>query len=96
MVRYLCIDGVSGGGRRSQSGQTAVRIPLALLRAGVKLHALIPDTAVGLPGALTDHDIDRSLRNLTESDIEHLVNAPDALEVAILRAGREKVRVYVE
>ena len=96
MVRCLCIDGVSSGGQKSQSGQTAVRIPLALLRAGVKLHTLIPDTATGLPRILTDHDIDRSLGNLTESDIEHLVNAPDALEVAILRAGKEKMRVYVE
>lgn len=96
MVRYLCIDRVSSGGLKSHSGQTAIRIPLALLRAGVKLHTLIPDTAAGLTRVLTDHDMDRSLSNLTESDIEHLVNAPGALEIAILRAGREKVRVYVE
>ena len=96
MVRCLCIDGLYSGGRESQSGRTAVRIPLALIRAGLKLHALIPDTAAGLTRVLTDHDMDRNLRNLTESDIEHLVSAPDALEIAIVRRGREKVRIYVE
>jgi hypothetical protein len=40
--------------------------------------------------------MDRHLRNLTESDIEHLMDAPDALEIAIVRRGREKVRIYVE
>ena len=96
MVRYLCIDGASSGGPGSQSRRTAVRIPLALIRAGVKLHTLVPDTATGLARILADHGMDRNLRNLTESDIEHLVNAPDALEIAIVRCGREKVRIYVE
>ncbi len=96
MVRYLCIDGVSGGGSASKAGQTVVRIPLALIRAGVKLHSLVPDTVTDLTRVLTEHGVDRNLCNLTESDIEHLVNAPDALEIAITRRGREKVRIYVE
>ena len=96
MVRYLCIDGAYCGDLGSQTRRATVRIPLALIRAGVKLHTLIPDTATGLIGILTDHGLDRNLRNLTESDIEHLVNAPDTLEIAIVRCGREKVRIYVE
>lgn len=96
MVRYLCIDGASSGGPGSESRRATVRIPLALIRAGVKLHTLVPDTATDLTRVLTDHGMDRNLRNLTERDIEHLVNAPDVLEIAILRGGREKVRIYVE
>lgn len=96
MVRCLCIDGTSSGGLGLQSRRTAVRIPLALIRAGVKLHTLVPDTATDLTRVLADHGMDRNLRNLTESDIEHLVNAPDALEIAIIRRGREKLRIYVE
>ena len=96
MVRYLCIDGVSGGGLGSTSGRAAVRIPLALIRAGIKLHTLVPDTETELNRVLADYGLDRNLRNLTESDIEHLVDAPDALEIAIVRRGREKVRIYVE
>jgi len=96
MVRYLCIDGLSSGGPASKSRRAAVRIPLALIRAGVKLHTLVPDTATDLTRVLADNGMDQNLRNLTESDIEHLVNAPDALEIAIVRGGREKVRIYVE
>ena len=96
MVRYLCIDGTSGGGLGSQSRRNAVRVPLALIRAGVKLHTLVPDTATELTRVLADHGMDRKLRNLADSDIEHLVNAPDALEIAIVRGGREMVRIYVE
>ena len=96
MVRYLCIDGASREGPESESRRAAVRIPLALIRAGVKLHTLVPDTETYLTRILTDHGMDRNLRNLTEKDIEHLVNAPDTLEITIVGGGREKVRIYVE
>jgi hypothetical protein len=96
MVRYLCIDGASRGGPESKSRRAAVRIPLALIRAGLKLDTLVPDTATDLTRILTNHGMDRNLRNLTEKDIEHLMNAPDTLEIAIVGGGREKVRIYVE
>jgi hypothetical protein len=96
MVRYLCIDGASISGSVSKTGQTTVRIPLALIRAGVKLHSLIPDTVIDLTRVLTEHGVYQNLRNLTESEIEHLVNAPDSPEIAIIRCGTEKVRIYVE
>ena len=96
MVRYLCIDGASNSDSMSKAGQTVVRIPLALIRAGVKLHSLVPDTVTDLTRVLTKRGVDRSLRNLTESEIEHLVNAPATLEIATIHRGREKVRVYVE
>jgi hypothetical protein len=96
MVRYLCIDGASSGDPVSKAGQTVVRIPLALIRAGVKLHSLIPDTVIDLTRVLTEHGVYQNLRNLTESEIEHLVNAPDSPEIATIRCGREKIRIYVE
>ena len=80
----------------SESRRATVRIPLALIRAGVKLHTLVPDTAIDLTRVLAEHGLDRNLRNLIDGDIEHLVNAPDALEIAIVRGGREKIRIYVE
>ena len=96
MVRYLCIDGESRGSQGSESRREPVRIPIALIRAGVKLHTLIPDTATGITEILTEHGMDEDLCNLTEQDIEHLVGAPDVLEIAIIRCGREKVRIYIE
>jgi hypothetical protein len=96
MVRYLCIDGASISGSVSKTGQTTVRIPLALIRAGVKLHSLVPDTVIDLTRVLTERGVDRNLCNMTESEIEHLVSAPDAQEIATIRCGSEKVRIYVE
>ena len=96
MVRCLCIDGTSTTDLGSKSRRNAIRIPLALIRAGVKLHTLVPDTATDLTRVLADHGMDRNLRNLTDTDIEYLVNAPDALEIALVRRGRERVRIYVE
>ncbi len=96
MVRYLCIDGASSIDPVSKAGQTVVRIPLALIRAGVKLHNLVPDTVIDLTRVLTERGVDRNLRNLTESEIENLVSTPIAFEIATIRRGGENVRVYLE
>ena len=93
MGRYLCITGVSREGQGTVSGRKAIRVPLALIRAGYKLHSLIPERALGLTKGLTDHT---DLRHLKQKDLKHLIEAPDALEIAIVRGGREKVRIYVE
>ena len=80
----------------SKAGQTVVRIPLALIRAGVKLHSLVPDTVTDLTRVITERGVDRNLRNLTGSEIEHLVSTPIAFEIATIHRGGEKVRIYVE
>jgi hypothetical protein len=96
MVRYLCIDGAFNSDSTSKAGQTVVRIPLALIRAGVKLHSLVPDAVIDLTRVLTERGVDRNLRDLTESEIEYLVSTPDTSEIATIRRGRENIRVYVE
>jgi hypothetical protein len=70
-----------------------IRVPMALLYAGVKLTTLIPSKAVN--EALKEKGIDFDVRNLKTEDIEGLVNALADLEVDV-RNGKEKVRIYVE
>ncbi|UCB43615.1 MAG: hypothetical protein JSV77_02920 [Dehalococcoidales bacterium] len=96
MGRYLCITGASRVGSGAESGRRAIRVPLALIRAGYKLHSLIPERATGLTKGLREHGIGPELRNLKQEDLEHLLEAPDALEIAIVRGGRERVRIYIE
>jgi hypothetical protein len=70
-----------------------IRVPMALLYAGVKFTTLIPSKAVN--EALKEKGIDFDVRNLKTEDIEALVNALADLEVDV-RNGKEKVRIYVE
>ena len=96
MGRYLCITGVSREGQGAESGRQAIRVPLALIRAGYKLESLIPERSIGFTRGRKDHVIGHDLRHLKQKDLEHLIEAPDALEIAIVRGGRENMRVYIE
>ena len=71
-----------------------IRVPMALIRAGVKLTSLIPrDAADKVDSTLKDKGIDFSLRNIKDEDLEQLVDALSDLEVDI-EGGHDKVRIY--
>jgi hypothetical protein len=73
-----------------------VRVPLALILAGVKLASLVPtDVADKVDTALKEKGIDFNLKNLKEEDIEQLVEALSDLEVDI-EGGKGKINVYTE
>ena len=73
-----------------------VRVPLALVRAGVKLTSLIPNEAADkVDAALKEKGINFNLRNIKEEDIEQLINALSDLEVDI-EGGKGKVNVFTE
>jgi hypothetical protein len=73
-----------------------IRVPMSLIRAGMKLTALIPPQAADkMHDAMKEKGMDFDLRNLKPDDIEELVEALSDLEVNV-DGGREKVRVYVE
>jgi len=53
-----------------------VRVPMALIRAGMKLDALIPQhAAVGLNDAMKAKGIEPNVRNLKGDELEQLVDA---------------------
>jgi hypothetical protein len=73
-----------------------IRVPLALVRAGVKLTSLIPDEAAGkVDAALKEKGIGFNLKNIKEGDLEQLIDALSDLEVDI-EGGTGKVNVFTE
>ena len=74
-----------------------VRVPMSLIRAGIKLTSLIPPEALEkINGALRDKGINFDVRSVKAEDIEELIEALGELEVDVLSAKGEKVKVFVE
>jgi len=74
-----------------------VRVPLSLIRAGIKLTSLIPPEARDkVNGALREKGLDFDVRNLKPEDLEEIIGALSDLEVDIVSAEGEKVKVFVE
>jgi hypothetical protein len=73
-----------------------IRVPVALIRAGVKLASLIPPEAYNeVDSKMKNRGIQFDLRNMKPENVEELVQALNDLEVDI-HGGQEKVRVYTE
>ena len=73
-----------------------VRVPIALLRAGMKLTALIPAIAGDrINEELKKEGVDFDVRNLKAQDLEDLVDALRELEIDV-ENPQQKVRVFVE
>jgi predicted TIM-barrel fold metal-dependent hydrolase len=89
-------DNEQGVGRDKGPVHVNVRVPVALIRAGVKLASLIPPEAYNqMDEKLKDRGIMFDLRNMKPENIDELVQALHELEVDI-RGTEEKVRVYTE
>ena len=83
-------DGESG------SERVNIRIPMALIRSGVKLAALIPREATNrVNEMLHQKGICIDVGNLKVEDLEQLVDAMAEMEVDV-QDGKEHVRVFVE
>ena len=85
-----------------ESGQGAdyehvnIRVPMTLIRAGIKLASLIPPQATEhVNEALRNKGIDMDLRNIKAENLEPLVDALSDLEVDV-HNKREQVRIYFE
>jgi Fe-S-cluster formation regulator IscX/YfhJ len=73
-----------------------VRVPMALIRAGIKFTSLIPaDASEQVNEALKEKGINFDVRNLKPEELEELILALHDLEVDVQK-GKEKVRIYVE
>ncbi len=73
-----------------------VRVPVALIRAGMKFSSLIPEEASQeVDRALTEKGIKINLKNLKEEDLEELLAALADLEVDI-DGGQGTVKIQAE
>ena len=78
-----------------KSERVNIRVPMGLIRAGMKLTSLIPPHASDkMNEAMREKGIDFDLKNIKPEDLDELVTALSDLEVNV--DGKEKIRVYAE
>ncbi len=74
-----------------------VRVPMTLIRAGMKFTSLLPPEARDkVNGALHEKGIDFDMRNLKPEDMDELLEALSELEVDVAGSDGETVKVFVE
>ena len=72
-----------------------VKIPIALVRSGLKLTSLIPPQAMDqINDSMSEHGMSVDFSNLKPEDIDELVEALREMEVNVDSANGDKVRVY--
>lgn len=90
----------SGHGNLFQDGNVGrvnVRVPMSLIRAGIKLTALIPPDALDKANrALREKGIDFDIRHVKPEDIEDLIEALGDMQIDVEGGRGEKVKVFVE
>ena len=80
----------------AENGDTVdVKIPLALVRSGLKLTSLIPPQAMDqINSSMSEHGMSIDFSNLKPEDIDELVEALREMEVSVDSANGDRVRVY--
>lgn len=94
-IRYLhiVVDETAGGER--EGDKVHIRVPLKLLRAGVKLASLIPREArEKANAALADRGIALDLNDIRTENLDEMLSALEDLIVEV--EGKEKVRIFFQ
>lgn len=72
-----------------------VKIPLALLRAGLKLTSLIPPQAMDqINESMTEHGMSIDFNNIKPEDIEDIIESLREMEVNVQSSNGDNVRVF--
>ena len=92
--KYLRIQ-VDPAPGAEKTDRVNVRVPMKLIRAGLKLAAFLPDDAQSqVRSALEEKGFHADLSRLTPADIEELMVNLDDLTVDV--EGKQKIRIYSE
>jgi hypothetical protein len=74
-----------------------VRVPMSLIRAGIKLTSLIPPDALDKANnALREKGINFDVRSIKPDDIEELIDALGDMQVDVESGRGDNVKVFVE
>jgi hypothetical protein len=87
-----------GSGKQgdAEKEQVNLRIPLGLIRAGIKLGSILPESAKAKVNAkFGDQGIDFDLDHLKGPDIEEVITHLSNLNIDVA-GGRESVKIYCE
>lgn len=96
--RYLCvkIDSNNCDDKAGPGDKVDVRIPLGLVRAGIKLGSVMPERAKARVNAkLGEQGIDFNLDDLKGRDIEEVLECLCEANIDI-KGGKDTIRVYCE
>jgi hypothetical protein len=95
--KYLRVIIKSASGKETgESENVNVRVPMALLRSGMKLASIIPPAAYNqMDASFKEKGIEFDLRNIKPENVEELIEALGDFEVNI-DSDKDTVRVYAE
>jgi hypothetical protein len=94
--KYLRVT-VTPGENAERQDKVNVRVPMSLIRAGIKLTSLIPPQAQDkIDEALRDKGINFDIKSIKKEDLEELIEALADMEVNVDSHRGKKVRVFVE
>jgi hypothetical protein len=92
--KYLRVVIQDGGG--SESEHVNIRVPLGLIRAGVRLASLLPSTATSkINEKLKEKGIPLDLEKIKAGDLDDLVDSLSDFQVDA-QDGEDRVQIYVE
>ena len=98
-AKYLRVTVMPSNGHENAENvdRVNVRVPMSLIRAGIKLTSLIPGDALNkVNDSLREKGINFDVRSIKPDDIEELIDALGDLQVDVDSARGEKVKVFVE
>lgn len=94
--KFMYVKIISAKSEDSAGGDKVdVKIPLSLLRAGLKLTSLIPPQAMDqISESMGEHGMSFDFNNLKPEDIKEIVENLDELEINIESADGDHIRVF--
>lgn len=98
-AKYLRVTVTPGEGHYDpeHADRVNVRVPMSLIRAGIKLTSLIPPDALDKANnALREKGINFDVRSIKADDIEELIDALGDMQVDVESARGDNVKVFVE
>lgn len=89
-ARFMYVKVESTGG-----DNVDVKVPLGLIRAGVKLTSLIPPQAMShINEKMSEHGMQLDINNLRQEDLEELVESLTQMEVNVKSKEGDDIRVH--
>ena len=93
----VCVIPGSEYGDGDNGDRVNVRVPMALIRSGLKFTSLLPPEARDkVTGALREKGVDFDMRDLKPEDLDEFLEALSELEVDVVSSDGETVKVFVE
>ncbi|HSK47213.1 MAG TPA: hypothetical protein VLA05_04310 [Coriobacteriia bacterium] len=90
LPKFLYVKVIGG-----QGDNVDVKIPIALVRSGLKLTSLIPPQAMDqINDSMAEHGMSIDFSNLKPEDIDELVEALREMEINVDSKDGDTVRVY--